>query len=192
MAGLRARLRDARRYRNLHLLRRALDAHRNLSVLDVGGGTGRVVAGLDVPRSVVADPDRGLLAAAPEKDLGAVQADATDLPFADGAFDRIVAVRTLHHVAEPETALVEFKRVLADDGRMVIEEVLPRSLFGRVLATVEGLTGNVAFVEPIELKELLERVGMECKIEQWSPRDYAAVAVPEGTREPPERPGALA
>lgn len=192
--GLRGRLRDLRPYRNAHLLRRALDLRSGLSVLEIGGGTGRVAAAARLEDAVVLDRDASLLRGVASKrvPLSAVRGDALSLPFADGAFDRIFMTRTFHHLADPEAALVEAKRALADDGRLVVEEIIPSSLAGRILGAVEGLVGPTSFRTPKEMKVLLERLELECKVERWSPRDYAAIAVPEGTRTPAERPGALA
>ena len=48
------------------------------------------------------------------------QADATELPFADRAFDLVVSFETLEHLAAQERLLKGFARVLADDGVLVI------------------------------------------------------------------------
>lgn len=175
-------------------MRRALDLRSGLAVLEVGGGTGRVAAAARLEDAVVLDRDAGLLGRVGRQrvPLQGVLGDAISLPFADGAFDRVAMTRTFHHLARPEAALAEVKRVLADDGRIVIEEIIPSSLFGRILSALEGVTGDPSFRSPREMKTLLERLELECKVERWSPRDYAAIAVPEGTRTPPERPGALA
>lgn len=47
-------------------------------------------------------------------------ADATRLPFADGAFDRVVSFETLEHLAEQEHLVSGFARVLASDGILLI------------------------------------------------------------------------
>lgn len=175
-------------------MRRALDLRSGLSVLEIGGGTGRAAAATRLEGAVVLDRDPGLLGRVAGKrvPLEAVLGDAGSLPFPDRAFDRILMTRTFHHLQDPEAVLVEVKRVLADDGRIVVEEVIPSSLFGRLLAATEGLAGETSFRSPKEMKALLERLDLECKVEKWSPSDYAAIAVPAGTRTPPERPGALA
>lgn len=191
--GLLAPLMDVKPYRNAHLLRRALDVHRGQRILDVGGGTGIVEQRTGLHGAVVLDAQPAMLARTRDKDpdLVPVLGDAGQLPFADGSFDRVMIVDSLHHFADPGRALVEAARVLADDGRMVVEEILPRSAFGRFVRFVEavGRFGST-FLEPRDLKEMIERVGMDCKVEKWSPRSYAAVAVHDHT--PKERPGALA
>ena len=55
----------------------------------------------------------------PEMPQGAatfLQADAADLPFDDGTFDRVLHTCLLHHVGEPEDVLGEIRRVLKTGG----------------------------------------------------------------------------
>ncbi|MGE0076763.1 MAG: class I SAM-dependent methyltransferase [Bacteroidales bacterium] len=46
--------------------------------------------------------------------------DAYNLPFADGKFDRVIASNLLHLLKEPNVALVEMKRVLKSDGKIIL------------------------------------------------------------------------
>lgn len=46
--------------------------------------------------------------------------DAHRLPFADGTFDTIVLLEVLEHFPEPETAIREARRVLAEGGQLII------------------------------------------------------------------------
>lgn len=50
------------------------------------------------------------------------RADASALPFADGAFDRVRSERLLVHVAEPARVVSEMARVLRPGGRLVTAE----------------------------------------------------------------------
>jgi ubiquinone/menaquinone biosynthesis C-methylase UbiE len=52
------------------------------------------------------------------------RADATDLPFADGAFDVALSFIMLHHVIDWETALGELVRVLRPGGRLIGYDLL--------------------------------------------------------------------
>lgn len=105
-------------------------------VLDLGCGFGRhafgalrrgadVVAG-DVGRAELAEV-RSMVAAmraAGEIDEGTVgcatAADAERLPFADGAFDRVIAAEVLEHIAEDAAALAELARVLRPGGVLAV------------------------------------------------------------------------
>lgn len=191
--GWLAPLMDLKPYRNVHHLRRVLDLRHGLSVLDVGGGTGIVEARARIDGAVVADPQPRMVERCRDKGRGLVPvlADGAALPFTDDSFDRVMIVDALHHIPDPETALVEAARVMKPEGRLVVEEILPSSAFGVFVRGLEwmGRFGS-RFFEPEELKVLIERVGLDCKVEKWSPRTYAAIGVEEHV--PAERPGALA
>ena len=48
------------------------------------------------------------------------RATSGELPFEDGAFDLVVSFETIEHVRDPEAVLDELRRVLADDGLLLI------------------------------------------------------------------------
>ena len=52
--------------------------------------------------------------------LAFVQASVTELPLADASVDLIVSFETIEHLAAQREMLAEFRRVLADDGVLVI------------------------------------------------------------------------
>jgi ubiquinone/menaquinone biosynthesis C-methylase UbiE len=94
------------------------------TVIDVGCGGGRAVGEL-VARGVTAigvdlDPDMLQAATTRWPDAEFRRADATDLPFDDGAFTGYRADKVLHAVPEPERAVAEARRVLATNGRAVL------------------------------------------------------------------------
>jgi SAM-dependent methyltransferase len=47
-------------------------------------------------------------------------ADAMDLPFADGSFDRVFSFHALEHIEKPNRALTEMRRVVRPDGVVLI------------------------------------------------------------------------
>jgi SAM-dependent methyltransferase len=51
---------------------------------------------------------------------GAVQGDALHLPFADGAFDRVIASEVLEHIPDDVAAMAELARVLRPGGTMAV------------------------------------------------------------------------
>jgi len=104
-------------------LMRLLQVRPSDRILDIGGGTGRVSHTLGGDYSViVCDPSWGMLREARQKQMVACCGLAEHLPFADGAFDRVVMVDTFHHLCDQHAAARETLRVLRVGGRLVIEE----------------------------------------------------------------------
>jgi SAM-dependent methyltransferase len=103
-------------------------------VLDLGAGFGRHA--FETARrgasEVAADIEREELRATsatfaamfldrqvePEVATATVQADGLRLPFADGAFDRIIASEVLEHVTDDLGVMAELRRVLTPGGRL--------------------------------------------------------------------------
>jgi SAM-dependent methyltransferase len=113
-------------YRALHarLLAALTDEH--ASVLDVGCGTGGLLARLRAGR-----PDLGLIGldwaeaacrrAADKSGAAIVRGSADALPFADAVFDAVIAADMLcHRAVDPDRALPELSRVLRPGGRLIV------------------------------------------------------------------------
>jgi ubiquinone/menaquinone biosynthesis C-methylase UbiE len=106
------------------------------SVLEIGIGTGRIalpllaqgidVTGVDIAPLMLEQLQRKYEAArqaAPGKSWGTLatqRADMTALPFADGAFDAVVAVHVLHLVPGWQRALDEALRVIRPGGSFLL------------------------------------------------------------------------
>jgi ubiquinone/menaquinone biosynthesis C-methylase UbiE len=103
-----------------------------LRVLDVGCGTGdylRIMAPLVAPGPAVGVDLSATLVASAQRRTAAGQApvsfqvgDACELPFADAAFDRVIAQQILLHLADPWQAVAEMRRVLWPGGLLLIGE----------------------------------------------------------------------
>lgn len=50
-----------------------------------------------------------------------VAASVYDLPFVDGLIDSLVMIRVMHHLQQPDKALLELSRVLTGDGIFILE-----------------------------------------------------------------------
>ncbi|WP_460783903.1 class I SAM-dependent methyltransferase [Microbacterium tumbae] len=98
-------------------------------ILDLAAGTASSSAslagsGADV---VAADFSPGMLAEGRRRhghlpNLSFVEADATDLPFADDEFDAVTMSYGLRNVQDPKKALRELLRVTRPGGRLLINE----------------------------------------------------------------------
>lgn len=93
-------------------------------VADLGCGTGNVAELLaPVVKKVVAVDQSGPMLGAARKRLAGAgnvsfhEGSLEELPLATGSVDACVAVLVLHHVASPERALKEMRRVLRKPGR---------------------------------------------------------------------------
>jgi SAM-dependent methyltransferase len=128
-------------------------------LLDVGCGTGLLAERLQAAGYAVTgvDPSDGMLdvlrARAPR--VEAVQGSGTDLPFDDDAFDVVLCVAVLHHVAEPgdvRRTLEEMVRVARPGGRVVVWDHNPRNPYwGSLMARVPQDTGEERLVGEDEL-----------------------------------------
>jgi SAM-dependent methyltransferase len=103
-------------------------------VLDLGSGGGRHafeamrrgarVTALDSSASDLKDVAAvaGAMIESGEADArqwaGVANADALDLPFSDGAFDRVIVSEVLEHIWDDDRALVEIARVVRPGGRI--------------------------------------------------------------------------
>lgn len=100
-------------------------------MLDVACAEARNAAGCAVlgVTAVALDPSPAMLqgARAVMAERGVafpfVRGLAETLPFRDGSFDRVLCHSALDHVADPDLAVREMARVLADDGRLILSAV---------------------------------------------------------------------
>ncbi len=93
-------------------------------VLDVGCGEGqvsRLAAGIGAGLTVGVDPTWAQVVVAAARAGGPryARASAGRLPFADGAFDAVVACLVFEHIRDVDDAIAEVARVLEPGGRFV-------------------------------------------------------------------------
>jgi ubiquinone/menaquinone biosynthesis C-methylase UbiE len=103
-------------------------------VLDVGCGTGVLLELLaarlpDTTELVGVDPAAGMVERSRERlagDLRVVveQATAEQMPFGAGSFDLVVGTMSFDHWADQLAGLMECRRILMDDGRLVLADLL--------------------------------------------------------------------
>lgn len=144
--GVRENILDAisRRGRRSELreLCRILELGPTIRLLDVGGRTGTFTSRFAPPyeRVVILEVDplaarRGKLR---RRTLQFVIGRGEAIPFLPDSFDRITAIRSTHHMHAPEEFFQEANRVLADRGRIVIEEIAPGSSLANLMSRLFG------------------------------------------------------
>ena len=105
-------------------------------LLDLGVGTGLSlpqyrggleVVGVDISTAMLARARKRIAAAGAARHTSLVEANAEQLPFAEGAFDIVVAAHIVSVTPDPVRMLAEMRRVAAADGHLIVVNHLPRS-----------------------------------------------------------------
>lgn len=127
------------------------------TVLDVGCGTGAIrrASGVDL---VGIDLSAAMLARA----AGArAAADVDALPFQSASFDVVVSASSMHCWPQPVAALVEIRRVMKPNGRLVLtdwcDDYLACRICDRVLRVVDRAYGRAYGVDALDA--ILRRAG---------------------------------
>lgn len=120
-------------------------------VLDLGCGDGRISGALAEAGARVTglDPSEVALsrARAAHPEIEFVQPAANGLlPFADGAFEAVVCINVLEHVADTQRLMSEARRVLAPGGHIAV--AVP--FHGRVAGAWRSLTSFERAHDPLE------------------------------------------
>lgn len=97
-------------------------------VLDVGGNDGSLLDNYTGSEKYVVDFAPLALIKAKEKGCKVVCSDMHHLPFKDGAFDTLLLINTFEHSPRPFKLLKEVKRLLKENGTIVIEVPNSRSI----------------------------------------------------------------
>lgn len=155
--------------------------------LEIGSGQGWGTAGLLKylqPRLVVAsDYDRAILPVTRSqltrqwRTTGATfcQADAKRMPFADGAFDLVLALYVLHHVAGYREALQEIARVTRPGGWCLCVDVVRVPLLPRL----SSLVPPTGLIRERELASMFDDVGFRVERTGRLPAWVRLVAIRE-------------
>jgi demethylmenaquinone methyltransferase/2-methoxy-6-polyprenyl-1,4-benzoquinol methylase len=112
------------------------------TLLDLGGGTGRITAALTphAARTYIADLSMPMLRQAQSKAIAhLINTSSNHLPFADGMLDAIVVVDALHHFSHQQQVIAELFRILKPGGRLVIEEPNIHQFSVKLIALAEKL-----------------------------------------------------
>lgn len=112
-------------FRDLELMTDFVNLPIQGTLLDVGGGTGRVAFNLApfVTSVTVSDISMGMLKRAKQKSgLNIICAQSESLCLASHTFDRVIMVDAFHHVIDQSATAFDIWRVVKPGGRLVIVE----------------------------------------------------------------------
>lgn len=146
-------------YSKRDVLREVAELPVSGSLLDVGGGTGRVASAIRdlVDEVIIADVSMGMLKETLPASLRPVCGGSESLPFADDSFERVIMVDALHHVVNQAETVREMFRVLKPGGLLVIEEPDIRAFGVKLIAVAEKLLlMRSHFLAPDEIAKLFE------------------------------------
>lgn len=190
---------------------------KNLQILDLGGGMGRLSIPLSSRhRVILADLSMGMLRLAGENGSGfeRVNCDAEELCFKDESFDCILIIDLLPHVPNAVKMLAEIRRVLKPGGLLFIDATNSNPLWvlnypryvnplrrpARWLRTVMGggippeWQGKIHHLSKRRFEHLLDQAGFSV-VERasfgpfWCPKWFLAVCTfPRGTAGPETAP----
>ena len=126
-------------------LRRLLRGQHFGHAADIGGGYGRLCVFLEdyADKVTLAEPSqqqldigKDFLKGHPTVERLLTQAD--DLKFKDKSVDLITMIRVMHHLPDPTAEFAEIKRVLSDDGVLILEIANNTHFLNRVRYALKG------------------------------------------------------
>jgi len=122
-----------------------------LKVLECGCGLGIItfeiaknigdgfVTGIDIDKNLI-DSNNEKIKTSNSKNIKFEQADILDLPYHDNSFDIVYMQALLFHVNDPSAALREARRVLKDNGTILVKEpTMDRMVFSPENPVLEEL-----------------------------------------------------
>lgn len=122
---------DGRDYENAAeriALKRLLKGKHFKHAADIGGGYGRLCVFLKdyADKVTLAEPSQQQLDIGKDflkghKGIDMVLTQTEDLKLKDKSVDLITVIRVMHHLPEPAASFAELKRVLTDDGMIILE-----------------------------------------------------------------------
>ncbi len=129
--------------------------------IEVGVGTGRFAEVLGIREGI--DPSPAMLSYAVRRGIQVVIGRGENLPYVNGAFDGVLLVVTICFVMDPAGVFRECRRILKENGCLIVGFVPAESAWGKFYAE-KGRKGHVfyssaKFYTYSEIKHMAEATG---------------------------------
>ncbi len=133
--------------------------------IEIGVGTGRFAAGLNIKDGIEPSPNMRKIAV--QRGINALPGVGEDMPFEEEVFDFALFVTSICFLQDINNTLAEVKRVLKKNGKIVIAFIDKQSPLGRVYESKKNenhFYKNARFYSTEELLSCLLKSGF-CKFE---------------------------
>ena len=128
--------------------------------LEIGVGTGRFASALGIGSGV--DPSEKMLKLARSRGIKVRRRAGEDLPFPDGTFNYVAIIITLCFVQSPYKVMMQARRVLKHNGRIIIGMIDKHSFLGKAYRKKNSVFYPAAkFLSVKEVKGLLKKAGFK-------------------------------
>jgi len=128
--------------------------------LEIGVGTGRFAAPLGIETGI--DPSEEMLKIAKSRGVDAHLGVGEALPFKNSTFDYVAIIIALCFVKDPNKVIVESRRVLKRDGKIIIGIIDKDSFLGKLYTTKKSVFYKEAkFFGPKEVFGMLKSLGFD-------------------------------
>ncbi|MBI5393349.1 methyltransferase domain-containing protein [Candidatus Woesearchaeota archaeon] len=150
------------------ILRNKKATSSSLKILDIGCGTGQLLShlvkelphaelyGIDLTEAMVSLAKQKLKQ---HKNIMVQQTSVEKMPFKDKLFDYVLTTEAFHHFPEPEKALLEMKRVLKDDGKIILIDINFGPGISYIFHKLEP--GNKNIYSKKQFQELFKATGLQ-------------------------------
>ncbi|MCP4651883.1 MAG: methyltransferase domain-containing protein [Candidatus Omnitrophica bacterium] len=128
--------------------------------LEIGVGTGRFAQALGITLGI--DPSAEMLRIADRRGVNTRRGFGEDLPFWHGSFDYVAIIIALCFVDDPLKVLEEAKRVLQNNGRIILAVVDKNSFLGKYYLKKKSIFyKNARFFSIREISKMLNKLGFK-------------------------------
>ena len=139
------------------------------TLLDAGGGTGRISNNYKDKVGSVVNTDLSCVMLKEAKDKGGLNPVCSHtefLPYPDNYFERIIMIDVFHHVCDHERTVNELWRVLANGGKIIIEEPNIENIGVKIVALAEKIAlMRSKFYSPSTIESMFRFTGANCRID---------------------------